>query len=83
MKCILVTIPRGGGGHIIGKSVNDPDKAARTVLAIMIAPFMGGPAFVAKLTPIYSLKADFFYEQIKAIIELIHQNSGYVSCDGR
>ena len=66
------------GCHIIGNAVDEPEKAARTILAIMIAPFMGGPAFVARLIPIYSLKADLLFEQCKIIIEIIHQNFGFV-----
>ena len=41
---------------IIGFSNDDPAKDARTVLVIMIAPMMGGPAFVCRLIPVYSLK---------------------------
>ena len=41
---------------IIGFSNDDPSKDARTVLVIMIAPMMGGPAFVCRLVPVYSLK---------------------------
>ena len=66
---------RHQGGHVIGNSVDEPDKPATTVLAIMVAPFM---VFVVRLIPIYSLKADFLFEQVKSKIEVIHQNSGYV-----
>ena len=38
-------------GHVTGNSVDEPDKPARTILAIMVVPFMGGPAFVALRIP--------------------------------
>ena len=44
------------GNHIIGFSHDEPTKAARTVLAIMITLMMGAPAFVCRLIPVYSLK---------------------------
>ena len=65
------------GNHIIGFSVDDPTKAARTVLAIMIAPSMGKPAFVCRLIPVYSLNHDFLFEETNKIIQLIHKHSGY------
>ena len=37
--------------HIIGFSHNDPTKTARTVLAVKIAPMMGAPVFVCRLSP--------------------------------
>ena len=68
---------RNQGNHIIGFSVDDPTKAARTVLAIMIAPSMGKPAFVCRLIPVYSLNHDFLFEEANKIIQLIHKHSGY------
>ena len=56
------------GGHILGFSEDQPEKPARTILAIMIGPLMGGPPFVARLIPIYSLKQDFLYEQSMQMI---------------
>ena len=64
--------------HIIGFSVDQPDEPARTVLAILIAPMMGAPAFVVRLLPMYSLKGTFLLEQITIVINLIHQSSGYL-----
>ena len=65
------------GNHIIGFSVDDSTKAACTVLAIMIAPSMGKPAFVCRLIPVYSLNHDFLFEETNKIIQLIHKHSGY------
>ena len=47
------------GDHIVGFSHDEPSKPTRTVLAIMVAPMMGGPAFVCRLIPVYSLKHFF------------------------
>ena len=50
--------------HIIGFSVDEPEKPARTALAIstapmMGAPMMGAPAIVACLFPLLSLTGTF------------------------
>ena len=39
---------RHEGTHVIGFSNDEPTKPARTVLAIMVAPSMGKPAFVCR-----------------------------------
>ena len=66
------------GGHVIGFSVDQEDKPAKTVLALMVDPLMGGPAFVARLVPIYSLKSDLLFDQINILLKLIHENNGFV-----
>ena len=65
------------GTHIIGFSHDEPTKAARTVLAIIIVPMMGTPAFVCRLISVYSLKHNIFLEQTQKFITAIHQNEGY------
>ena len=65
------------GNHVIGFSTDEPTKRARTVLAIMIAPSMGKPAFVCRLIPMFSLKAAFLFEETKKVINLIHKHGGY------
>ena len=62
------------GNHIIGFSHNEPTKATRTVLAIMIARMMGAPAFVCRLIPAYSLEHNLILEQTQKVITLIHQS---------
>ena len=59
--------------HVIGFAINDPSVA---VLAIMVAPLMGKPGFVVR--PMYSLKADFLFEQVNIAIRLIHESSAFV-----
>ena len=66
------------GGHLIGFSADQPDKAAKSVLALMIAPLMGKPAFVARLIPIFSLNAEFLYDQINQLTKIIHEANGFV-----
>ena len=65
------------GNHIIGYSYNGPLKPATTVLAIMIAPMMGAPAFACRLIPVYSLKHELFDQRLR-VINSIHQNNGFV-----
>ena len=43
----------------------------------MIAPSMGKPAFVCRLIPMYSVKADFIFEETSKVIELVHKHGGY------
>ena len=43
----------------------------------MVAPIMGGPAFVCRLIPVYSLKHEL-YEQTLKVINLIHKHYGLV-----
>ena len=72
------------GNHVVGFSCDDSSKAARTVVAIMIAPSMGKPAFVCRLILVYSLTHDFLYEQVLKVIELLHKNGGFsylLMCD--
>ena len=66
------------GDHIVGFPHDEPSKPARTVLAIMVSPMMGGPAFVCRLIPVYSLKHELLYEQTLKVINLIHKHYGLV-----
>ena len=44
----------------------------------MISTQMGKPAFVARLIPVYSLTAEFLFDQVSKLIEIIHENSGFL-----
>uniref|UniRef100_A0A1I8JBV1 Transposable element P transposase n=1 Tax=Macrostomum lignano TaxID=282301 RepID=A0A1I8JBV1_9PLAT len=69
---------RFSGCHTIGYSEDAPRQIARTVLALMVKSFMGGPAYVARLIPIYSLQPAFLYDQVVHLVQLIHQLGGTV-----
>ena len=72
------------GNHLIGYSVDQPDKPARTILALMVCPSLGGKPFVARLIPIYTLDGDMLFDQILKLINIIHEASGnvfLVMCD--
>ena len=64
------------GGHLFGFSVDKPDRPAKTILALMVAPLLGVPAFVARLIPIFSLTAELQYEQVNLLLKIVH------ACDG-
>ena len=66
------------GCHLIGSSMDQPEKAARTVLGLMIETMYGGPSFMARLVPVYSLTAQFLFEQIERLIHIIHAAGGFV-----
>ena len=65
---------------MIGFSNDEPTKPARRVLAIMVAPSMGKPAFLCRLIPMFSLKADFLFEETKKVVDLVHKHGGYAFC---
>lgn len=64
--------------HLIGQSIDQPDKVARTVLGLMISTMYGGPSFMARLLPIYTLDSDILFEQIQWLIRIIHDSNGFV-----
>lgn len=64
--------------HVIGQSLDRNDKMARTVLAIMVKPLMGGQAFVIRLLPVYSLSPQFLQENISRCIGAIDSFGGRV-----
>ena len=49
------------GGYLIGFSVDELEKLAKTGLAVILALLIGQPNFVERLMPIFSLKADFSF----------------------
>ena len=59
-------------------AVIDYPCVAKTVLAIMINPSMGAPAFVARLLSVFSLKTEFLTNQINVMMNVIHGVGGYV-----
>ena len=65
------------GKHIVGFA-SDQEKPARSVLALMVCPLLGAPAFVARLIPIYTINSDLLFEQINIRIKIIHESSGSV-----
>ena len=53
------------GYHLIGSSIDNPSKAARTALTIMVCPLMGGPSFVARILLIYSTNHNLLHDTVK------------------
>ena len=49
------------GGYLIGFSVDELEKLAKTGLAVILALLIGQPNFVERLMPIFLLKADFSF----------------------
>ena len=73
------------GSHVIGFSHDKPTKAAKTVLAIIIAPMMGAPCIcLSTLIPVYSHKNNLFLRQTQ---KTYHSYSSkgrlYLSSDSR
>ena len=40
---------------------------ANTMLAVMINPYFGAPAFIGRLIPVINLKADYIFEIVKSV----------------
>ena len=67
------------GNHIVGMAVNqDQPCPAKTVLTLMVNPIFGAPAFVARLLPVNNLTAEFLFEQLQILINIIHESCGVV-----
>ena len=56
----------------------DTPSPAKTILALMINPIQGAPAFVARLFPVNNFQAHFLYAQLKILTNLIHDCDGIV-----
>lgn len=87
-KCCYITADeiyvkasvRYRAGHIVGLGVDqDPPRPAKTILAFMVNFLYSTPAFIARLLPVFSLKAEFLMEQLMLLIQIIHDAGGIVS----
>ena len=74
---VLASI-RYRGHPLIGHSVDKPNKAAKTVLGLMLESLYGGPSFMARLLPVFSLDGVLLFDQIKKLIQIIHDADGFV-----
>ena len=61
------------GGTIFGKSVNHPDKLAKTMLAYMVKCLYGGPELIAKILPVCGLNVAFQLSQCQPIVDTIRK----------
>ena len=71
------------GGYILGFSGDEPDKPAKTILALMAAPLLGKLSVPGRFL-FTLLKADFLFEQFRIRIQIIHSAYGFVymvTCD--
>ena len=66
------------GGHLIGYSVDKPTLPARTLLAFMLKPCFGAPAFVCRLVPIHSLSPSIVTQHLNEIISCVTENEGKI-----
>ena len=67
------------GKCVLGNALNqNPSCPASSMLAFMVNPFFGAPAFIGRLIPVHKLNADFLYEQIVQLLHCIHNNGGLV-----
>ena len=67
------------GKYLIGNDlITDQPLPAKSVLASMINPCFGAPAFVVRLIPVLHLKGEFLNELLISLINLTHEVGGYV-----
>ena len=52
------------GGTVYGKSVNNPNVLADTLLGIMVNCLHGGPTFISKMIPVSKLDTNFLKSQV-------------------
>lgn len=73
------------GGQVFGRSADNPECLAKTVLGIMISCMFGGPNFLSKILPTSRLNSSFLNDQIQLSLAAIERAGGHVKaiiCDG-
>lgn len=73
------------GGQVFGRSVDDRNSLAKTVLGFMVSCMFGGPNFLSRILPLSRLNAAFLQEQVQLTLDAIKQGGGQVKaviCDG-
>ena len=58
---------------MFGKSIDNPERLARTVLCYMMKCLYGGPEFITKILPASQLTADFILNQVQPIVDEINK----------
>ena len=53
------------GGQMFGRSANDPNGLAKTVLGIIVSCMFGAPNFLSKFLPTSRLNALFLQDQVQ------------------
>ena len=69
---------------ILDQSVDKQDKAAKSVLGLMLETLFGRIAFIARLLPFFSLTGELLFDQIKKLIRIVQDAGGFlflVICD--
>ena len=56
----------------------ESDCPATKMLALMVNPYLGAPAFVARMISVHNLTAEFLYDKVIQLINSIHCAGGYV-----
>ena len=64
------------GGTLFGKAKNKPDELATATLDIMVKCLKGGPTFMLKMIPVTGLDAEFQFEQVNTVIDIIKEVGG-------
>ena len=66
------------GEYVLGNTMNtEYDCSATKMLALMVNPSFGAPAFVARMIPVHNLTAEFLYDKIMQLRNSIHGAGGY------
>lgn len=64
---------------MIDFSVDEPGKEGKTLLVPKATTKIGQPTFVARLIPMFLLKADFLFDQIIYFMNIIHDRTRIVT----
>ena len=67
------------GKYVMGNAFNTSKPTpANCILAVMVNPSYGAPAFVARLVPVKNMTADFLFDIITSVLEVVHNAGGRV-----
>ena len=70
-------------GSLFGKTENDPELLANTVLGIMVKCLKGGPSFLCKMIPVCHLDASFLFEQYAMLLIQSSQKFNSIKSKGK
>ena len=59
------------GGKLFGRTIDHPEKLAKTMLTVMNKCLYEGPEFIYKVYPISNLTAKFLYDEGQSIVKAI------------
>lgn len=63
-------------GHVIGFSIDDPEKPARTVLVFMVRSLFKKVSFVVRFVPVFSLTGKLLLNYLLQVVRIVENSGG-------